>query len=370
MVERVRHMVVKEFIQVFRDRRNWVMLFLTPLIQLFMFGYIVTTDVNNVITAFYDLDRSRESREFARRLESSGYFSIRYTPGSAGEIRELLDRGKVLCALQINRGFGSDLKRGIPTEIQVIVDGTDSNTATVAMGYATKVITQYANDFMAPAIMARQLKVDFRTRVWYNPDLRSRNYNVPGVIASIIMLTCLLLTSSAVVRERETGTMEQLMVTPIRPIELMLGKTIPFAMISFADMAIVTTVGIFWFHIPMKGALVLLLLGTSVYLLSVLGIGLFLSTIAKTLQQSLMATMFFFMPSMLLSGFMFPIENMPVIFQYLTYLNPLRYFLIIIRGVFLKGSGVHLLWPQMGALLFLGTVIIMLSSLRFRKRLG
>ena len=370
MFGRIKHMVIKEFIQTFRERRNWVLLFGTPLIQLFMFGYVVTTDVNNISTALYDRDKTPESRELARRLQSSGYFTITDYPQSPDEIRDLLDRGKVLCAIQINERFASHIAARRPAEVQVLVDGTDSNTAMIAMNYAAKIINQYAADLVSPSPKAQLVPIDFRTRVWYNPDLKSRNYNVPGVIASIIMLMCLMLTSMAVVREREMGTMEQLMVSPIRPIELMLGKTIPFAIISFGDMILVTTVGVFWFDITIRGALIFLFMGTSVYLLSVLGLGLFLSTILKTQQQALMATMFFNMPAMLLSGFMFPIENMPEAFQYLTYLNPLRYFLIIIRGIFLKGSGFDVLWPQMAALLVLGVIIITLSSLRFRKRLA
>ena len=370
MRERITQIIVKEFIQTLRDKRRWMLLFGAPIIQLFLFGYVVTTDVNNISTALYDLDRSQESRELARRLEASGYFNVRYAPQSPGEIRDLIDRGEVLCAIQINRNFAKDLKKRIPTEIQVIVDGTDSNTAMVALSYVTKVIAKYAWEYAVNTVGTVLSPPDFRTRVWYNPDLKSRNYNVPGVIASIIMITCIMLTSMAIVREREVGTMEQLMVTPIRPVELILGKTIPFAIIGLLDMFMVTVAGVLWFGITIKGSLLLLLMGTSVYLLSILGIGLFISTILKTQQQSLLATMFFNMPAMLLSGFMFPIENMPVIFQYITYLNPLRYFLVIIRGIFLKGNGFVVLWPQMAALFVLGTVIITISSFRFRKRLG
>ncbi len=370
MFGRIKHIMIKEFIQTFRDRRYWLLLFGAPLLQLFMFGYIVTTDVQNVSTALYDLDKSPQSRELARRLQVSGYFDINYYPNSSDEIRELLDRGKVLCAIQIEERFAEHMAARKPAEIQVLVDGTDSNTAIIAMNYATKIITQYGTEVHAPSAKAKLIPIDFRARFWYNPDLRSRNYNVPGVIASIIMLICLMLTSMAIVREREMGTMEQLMVSPVKPIELMLGKTLPFAIMSFVDMTLVTSVGVFWFDITIKGALVFLFLGTSVYLLSVLGVGLFLSTILRTQQQSLMAAMFFNMPAMLLSGFMFPIENMPEVFQYLTYLNPLRYFLIIIRGIFLKGSGFDVLWPQMAALLVLGSIIITLSALRFKKRLS
>lgn len=369
MFERIRHMVIKEFIQVFRDRRMIAIVFVVPIMQLLVFGYAVTTDVNNISTAVYDLDRSSESRELVRRLVSSGYFSIRYFAESAQEIQDLLDRGRVIASIQINRGFSSDLKQGNRTDVQILVDGTDSNTAAIAVDYANKVILKYAKE-KTPALSASPVRIDVRPRAWYNPDLRSRNYNVPGVIAFVIMLTCLLLTSMAVVREREIGTIEQLMVTPLKPIELMLGKTIPFAIIGFFDMAIVTIVAVLKFDIPIKGSLMLLPVSTAIYLLSALGIGLFISTISKTQQQALMATFLFYAPAVLLSGFMFPIENMPEIIQYGTYLNPLRYFLVILRGLFLKGNGVDILWPQMTALLVLGIAVIAFSSLRFKKRLG
>ncbi|MBA4418771.1 MAG: ABC transporter permease [Syntrophus sp. (in: bacteria)] len=369
MFERIRHLIIKEFIQAFRDNRTVFLLFVTPLIQLFLFGYVATFDVNSISTAFYDLDRSYESRELARRLESSGYFAIKYRPESQQEIQDLVDRGHVLCAIQINRGFAKDLKRGTPTQIQVIVDGTDSNTAMIAMGYVNTVIAGYGKERMNSLIRAKLSKIEFRTRVWYNPDLKSRNYMVPGVIAVIIMLTCLLVTSMSVVRERELGTMEQIMVTPIRPIELMLGKTIPSAIIGFFDMSLVTVVGVFWFDVPIKGAFLFLFLCTAVYLLPILGIGLFISTISKTQQQAIMATFFFFQPSILLSGFATPIENMPDIFQYVTYLNPLRYFLVIVRGIFLKGVGINVLWPEVLALFVLGVTILILSALRFKKRM-
>jgi len=376
MFERIRRVVVKEFIQLFRDRRMKAIVFVIPIMQLIVFGYAVTTDVNDIRTAIYDLDRTAESRELFRRLEASGYFSIRYSVQSPAEIQELLDRGKITAAIQVNRGFSADIKRKQQTGIQILVDGTDSNTATVAMDYANRIILKYARDLGTSALLISPLPapvrggIELNALAWYNPELKSKNYNVPGVIAFVIMLTCLLLTSMAVVREREIGTMEQLMVTPIRPLELILGKTIPFALIGFFDMLLVTAVAFLKFDIPMKGSFALLIAATAVYLLSVLGMGLFISTIAKTQQQALMATFLFYVPAVLLSGFMFPVDNMPEVIQYGTYLNPLRYFLVIIRGIFLKGNGIAVLWPQMAALLVLGLVVMTISSLRFSKRLG
>lgn len=369
MFERIKNLVVKEFIHYFRQKRTIFFLVATPLIQITLFGYVATMDVDNISTGLYDLDRSSESREFARRLQGSGYFTIKRLPDSPAEMKTLIDRGDVLCAIEINRGFGKDLRRKIPTEIQVIVDGTDSNTALIAMSYVNTIINRYSGEFSGSPIVANLRPLDLRTRVWYNPDLRSRNYMVPGVIALIVMLTCLLLTSMSIVREREVGTMEQLMVTPIRPVELMLGKTIPAAMVGYFDMALVTAFGVFWFGVPVHGALGLLVLCTGAYLLSVLGIGLFISTISRTQQQAMTATFFFFQPAILLSGFATPIETMPVVFQYVTYLSPLRYFLTIVRGIFLKGVGIEILWPQIAALIVLGAAILSASALRFKKRM-
>jgi ABC-2 type transport system permease protein len=369
-IERIKQIVIKEFIQVFRDKKMRFFVFGPPIIQIILFGYAVTMDVNTITTAVLDLDKSYESRELIQRFEASGYFTITHTPASVGEIRELLDRGKVLCALQINRGFGKDLKKGVPTEVQVIVDGTYSNTALIAQGYTNRIIGKFSLDKMRPNLKVSGATIDLRPTAWYNPDLKSRNYFVPGVIATVILIISLMLTSMAVVREREVGTMEQLMVTPIKPIELMLGKTIPFGVIGLFDMLLVTVVGVFWFDVPIRGSLLILFAGTSIYLLSVLGTGLFISTVSKTQQQALMASMLFTMPAILLSGFAFPIESMPDIFQYVTYFNPLRYFLVIIRGVFLKGIGLDILWPQMAVLFVIGCVVMTLSALRFRKRLG
>ena len=366
-IERIKQMVIKEFIQIFRDKRMKAIVFFVPVMQTLVFGYAVTTDVNNVPTAVYDLDQSSESRELMRRFSASGYFDVKFNADSTSQLQDALDRGTITLAFQINRGFSSDLKKHKPTAIQVLVDGTDSNTAMVAVDYVNRIVQKYGRDLSGASVPQR---LDVRSRAWYNPELKSKNYNVPGVIAMVIMLTSLLLTSMAIVREREIGTMEQLMVTPLRPVELILGKTIPFALIAIFDVVLVTIIASLTFHIPIRGSLLLLLFSTVIYLLSVLGIGLFISTIAKTLQQAMMATFLYYMPAVLLSGFMFPIENMPAVFQYVTYANPLRYFLVIIRGIFLKGNGITILWPQMTGLLVLGIAMVTVSSLRFRKRLG
>ncbi len=367
MNERIRQMVLKEFIQIFRDKRMKAIVFVIPLLQTMVFGYAVTMDVNNIPTVVCDLDNSLASRELIRQFSASGYFEVKRFLSRPDDIRGLLDQSEATVAIQINHGFSSDLHRRIPVSVQLIVDGTDSNTGTVALDYASRIVLKYSKSLLHPG-SGNPLRIDVRPRAWYNPELKSKNYNVPGVIAMVIMITSLLLTSMAVVREREMGTMEQLMVTPLRPIELILGKTVPFAIIAFFDMVLVTVFGILVFDIPIRGSLYLLPLSTAIYLLSILGIGLVISTFAQTQQQALMSTFLFYMPAVLLSGFIFPIENMPRIFQYVTYLNPLRYFLVIIRGVFLKGSGFDILWPHMSALLLMGIVVLALSTLRFRKR--
>lgn len=370
ILRRIKHMVVKEFIQIFRDKKMKPIIFVTPVIQLIVFGYAVTMDVTNIRMAVFDLDKTSVTREIARRFEGSGYFRIDHFPGSDGAVRELLDRGAATVVLHFDHGFTSDLEARRRASAQILIDGTDSNTALVAAGYATGILTQYSREIAAQTPWRPHGTLDVRPRAWYNADLKSKNYNVPGVIAMMILVVCLLLTSMAIVREREIGTMEQLMVTPIRPAELILGKTIPFAIIGFFDMFLVTLVGVIWFDVPIRGSIPLLVLATAVYLLSVLGFGLFISTVSRTQQQAMMATFLFFVPAILLSGLMFPIENMPPAIQYITYLNPLRYFLVIIRGIFLKGIGMAILWPQFLALFLLGASVVATSSLRFKKRLG
>ena len=375
MFERLRHMLVKEFIQILRDPRMKAIVFVTPILQLVVLGYAVTTDVREIPTAVADFDRTQAARELVRRFERSGYFRVVERVDEARALGRLLDAGRVKAALQLDPGFDTDLKRGRTALVQILVDGTDSNTAGVVADYASRIVFEYNRDAARSGAGAVALagpgagEVELRARVWYNPDLRSRNFYVPGVMAILIMLTSLLLTSMAIVREREIGTMEQLMVTPIRPVELILGKTLPFALIGFFDVALITAVAVFWFAVPIRGSLLLLFGATALYLLSALGIGLFISTVSRTQQQALMTTFFFFQPAMLLSGFVFPIANMPEAIQYLTYLNPLRYFLVIIRGIFLKGSGADVLWPHMLALFLLGSGVLTVSALRFRKRL-
>src|SRR5574340_1774973 len=375
MWERIYRMLVKEFIQVLRDPRMKALIFVMPVIQLIMFGYAVTTDVDHIKTAVCDLDKSPQSRALIERFTASGYFTVVDYPERPERLGELLDRGEAIIGIQINRGFADDLRSGRQAAIQTLVDGTDSNTGTVAMDYAQRITQAFSEERAAPGDLAeiaqpRDRPVEVRSRAWFNPDLKSRYFNVPGVIAVVLLLISLLLTAMAIVREREIGTMEQLMVTPIRPLELILGKTLPFVIICFVDVLLVTLIGVNWFHVPIYSSLWLLMLGAGLYLMSTIGIGLFISTVSHTQQQALMSSFFFYLPAVLLSGFMFPISNMPEPAQWLTYLNPLRYFLVIIRDIFLKGSGWEILWPQFAALAVLGTALLTMSSLRFKKRMA
>jgi ABC-2 type transport system permease protein len=376
MRERIRHMLKKEFIQALRDPRMRAILFVMPVVQLIVFGYAVTTDVKHVATAVYDLDATVASRELVSRFADSGYFEVVEYVASDDRARELLDRGRVSAVLRMNPGFEGDLRAGRTARLQLLLDGSDSNTAGIVANYAARIVAQYSEQILLER-MERQhglvrdvTRVPLEARAWFNENLESRNFYVPGVVAILVTLITLLLTSMAVVREKEIGTMEQIMVTPITPLEFILGKTVPFALISFFDVILVTSVGVLWFDVPVRGSPLTLLFSTGLYLMTTLGVGLVISTFSQTQQQAMMATFFFYMPAMLLSGFMFPIANMPTVVQWLTYLNPLRYFLVIIRGIFLKGVGVNILWPQMLALLVIGVVTLGLASRRFHKTLA
>jgi len=376
MLERLKCMLVKEIIQALRDPRMRFILFIIPAIQTVIFGYAVNTDVRNVTTAVYDQDNTPESRDLIARFQRSGYFLITEHIGREGQVRELMDRGEVKAILRMNRGFGAELGAGRTAPLQIILDGTDSNTAGIVLNYASRIAARFNDELrstqlprsrgLAPSASGVQLQ----SRAWFNENLESRNYYVPAVIANLVLIITMLLSSMAVVREKEIGTMEQMIVTPITKSEFILGKTIPFVLIGFVDVAVITAVSAFWFDVPIRGSLLLLFGATALFLMSTLGFGLFISTISTTQQQAMMSSFFFIFPAMLLSGFAFPIENMPRVVQYFTYLNPLRYYLVIIRGIFLKGVGADILWPQMAGLLVLGSAILAFAVTRFRKTIA
>jgi ABC-2 type transport system permease protein len=376
MFDRIKEMLVKEFIQIFRDPKMKGVIFMMPIIQVLVFGYAVTTDVNHIPTAVHDLDNSRASRELTSRFVKSGYFDVIEYVSDESRARELLDRGEASVVLRFNKGFGDHLRAGRTARVQLVVDGTDSNTAGIVLNYSTQIALKFSQKVLITRFtrlrgsFEKPGHVEMQTRAWFNENLESRNFYVPGVIAIIVMLITLMLTSMAIVREKEIGTMEQIMVTPISPAEFILGKTLPFALIGFADVIVITLIGVFWFEVPIRGNLLLLFLATGLYLMTTLGVGLLISTVSQTQQQAMMSTFFFYFPAVLLSGFMFPIANMPESVQWLTYLNPLRYFLVIIRGIFLKGVGSSVLWPQILALATMGVFTLGLASRRFRKTLA
>jgi len=376
MRERIRHMLVKEFLQLFRDPKLRRMVLLMPLVQVMVFGYAVTTDVHRVPTAVVDFDGSASSRELLSRFSASGYFRFVSRTRDPDEASRLLDEGKAGAILRIDEGFAQDLRAGRTAVLQVIVDGTDSNTAGIVLDYSGRIAGEYSGQVLLTrrsrllgAVPPRK-GIELVPRAWFNENLESRNFYVPGVIALIVMLITLTLSSMAVVREKEVGTIEQILVSPITPAEFILGKTLPFAFVGYADVLMIAGIGVFWFDVPIRGSLPLLLLATTFYLMTTLGIGLFISTVSGTQQQAMMTVFFFYFPAVLLSGFMFPIANMPVLVQYLTYANPLRYFLVVLRGIFLKGAGPETLWPQMAALLVMGLVTLYFTTRRFRKTLS
>ncbi len=366
MWERIGVILRKEFIQALREPRMRVLLFLPPVLQLVIFGLAVNLDIDHARIAWMDMDRTQESRELAMRFFSTSRFDLSGVPGNEQEVQAALDRGDAQAVVRVLPGFARDLARGRAPEVQVLVDGSNSNSASLISAYAGQVIAEYAAS-LRPSTRFPQIAAE--PRVWFNPNLYSRNYFIPGVIANIILIVTMTLTALAIVREKEAGTMEQLMVTPMRPIELMLGKTLPFAVVGLIDLVLVTAVALLVFRIPLRGSFLLLVVSAILYLMTSLGAGLFFSTISQTQQQAMMGSLFFTMPAFMLSGFTFPIRNMPTVVQYLSYLDPIRYFIEIVRGIFLKGVGVSVLWPQLICLAVFGTGVLALSAFRFRKTL-
>jgi ABC-2 type transport system permease protein len=368
---RIREMVRKEFIQLFRDKKNRPILVMAPIIQLLVFGYVVNYDIRDIRIALMDQSGTQESRLLTDTFTAGRIFRVTHLPATPRELEDLLLAGKIDLGIKIPPDFSSRIRHGETAAVQILADGSMSNMASVRIAYATMVLDRF-NGAMVRELTMRDLhygKIDGRIRTWYNPNLDSQHFFVPGIVAFLVMLISLLMTSIAIIKEREAGTMEQLIVTPLRPIELIIGKTIPYTIIALAQMVVVTGFALYWFDLPLAGSVSLLFLATCLFLLSTLGIGLFISTVSKTQQQAMMTTFFFILPFFMLSGFVFPIVNMPEVVQWLTYLNPLRYFLVIIRGIFLKGVGFHVLWTQYAALAVLGVAVFAGAIGRFRKRL-
>ena len=376
MFERLKAMLIKEFIQVFRDPRMRIVLFVIPILQTVIFSYAVNMDVKNVPTAILDRDNSSESRGLAAMMASSGYFAITERISADGDMRRLLDRGDVRVVLNIEHGFSERLLRGDTAQLQVLLDGSDSNTAGIIMGYLARLALAY-NTGLQSDYAARHLgspphigQVQLVTRAWFNENLASPPFYVPAVITNILFIITMLLSSLAIVREKEIGTIEQVIVTPIRKREFILGKTLPFVLIGYIDVALISIVGTLVFDVPVRGSLWLLFLATTLFLMSSLGIGLLISTVSQTQQQAMMTAFFIIFPAMLLSGFAFPIENMPEPVQWLTLLNPLRYYMVVIRGIFMKGVGWAALWEQLAALTAIGVAVLSIAIGRFSKTLA
>jgi len=366
---RIKQIILKEFIQLFRDKRIRIILFMPPIIQLIAYGYAANFDIKHVRTVIYDADVSQDSRQFIDLFAHSRYFEVSFVQGKKA-LASAITKGKATLGIYIHPRFAYYLHKGHGAPVEFILDGTDSNAALVVVRYVTSIINQFNQEYLKKRLASLKPQwVELRTRNWFNKNLVSRHSFVPCIIAILAMHVAVFLTSIALAREKETGTMEQLLVTPIRPAELILGKIIPYACIALFDVILITLISIGWFKIVLKGNPFLLLSGLFCFLLPALGVGIFISTVSRTQQQTMMAASFYFMPAILLSGFIFPIENMPKVVQYLTYLNPLRYFIIIVRGVFLQGADFNALYPQYFGLIILGIFTLGLSVIKFKKRL-
>ena len=368
--------LVKEFLQFIRDPKMFMIVIVAPVIQLIFLGYAANRDIKNVQTVVFDRDRSESSRQFVRNFEKSGYFSMDYYVSDYNEMSRLIDNGKAITGIVIPENFEKDLNTGVTAKVQFIIDGSDGNKASIAAGYIQNIASAYSKNIAVENIEKAGIKTSIAgtiepvSRIWYNADLSTRNYMLPGIVGLILIIITTNLSSLAIVKEREIGTLEQLIVTPVKPYQIILGKLIPFAILGIVSMTLVLSVMTFWFGIYVKGSLIFLFVSSFIFMLSTLGLGLFVSTISRTQQQAMITAAFLvIMPMIFLSGFSFPVENMPVIIQYVTYLIPLKYFLVIIRGIVLKGLGLSELWIECTVLLSMGIFILISSSLRFRKRL-
>jgi ABC-2 type transport system permease protein len=371
------NIIIKEFLQLKRDPRLFGIVFIAPVIQLVVLGYAANLDVNTVHTAVFDQDKSVTSRNFIWKFQHSGYFEIDDYVDNYKQITDDINSGKVLWALVIPKDFEKNINRRQTAPIQTIFDGSDANKTSISFGYVQGIVSSYSKNIMLKVTDKNGMKNPIagsltpEQRVWYNPELTTRVYMVPSIMGLILMVITTILMSMAIVKEREIGTLEQLIVTPIKPYQLIIGKVVPFIILGFIDVLVVLSVMIFWFGIGVRGSFIFLVFSSFLFVLSTLGIGLFISTISKTQQQAMMVAQFaIMMPMIYLSGFAFPIENMPKLVQYLTYIIPLRYYITILRAVVLKGASFTELIPETLMLMLFGVVILFASSLRFKKRMN
>jgi ABC-2 type transport system permease protein len=368
MWQRIAALVRKEFLALFKDRRGRVVLVVPPLVQLLVFGYAATFDLERIPYALYNEDPGGAARELVAALDGSRHFERVATLGSNGEIAPLVDARKVLMVVHIGPQFGRDLLLGDPAPLQVIVDGRNSNTALVAINYLRTVVDQYNRDWLSGRGAAGP-PVNIETRAWFNPNLESRWFFIPGIVGVITLLITMLVTAMSVAREREQGTFDQLLVTPLRPVEILIGKALPGFLIGAAEATVIILIATLWFDVPLRGNGALLYAGLALFLLSAVGVGLMISSIAVTQQQGLLGAFLFMVPAVTLSGFATPIANMPPAVQAVTLLDPLRYFLVVLRKLFLEGVSfdvlVHQLWPMA----LIGVVSLAIAGWLFRNRM-
>jgi ABC-2 type transport system permease protein len=362
----------KELFHIVRDRRTLAVMFLIPIVQLFLLGYAATTDIEHLLTAVVDADRTVQSRELVEAYKASNYFDIVSYVDSEEDLARMVDQGAIRAGMVIPAGYGAAVVAGETGSVAFVVDGSDptianavlSSAQSVGQAQSTRIVEQRLG--ISPEDM---MAVEVRSRVWYNPEMKSANFMIPGMMAVILYFLTSLLTALSIVREREAGTVEQLMVTPIRPVELVLGKVLPYVAVSFFNVLEVLTIAVFWFGVPVNGSVALLLVLSAVFLVTCLGIGIFVSSVSNTQQEAMLLVFFTLLPSIFLAGYLFPLEAMPSFLQTISYLIPLRYMVSIMRGIIVKGVGLEVLAGQVGALLIFGVVIMAFAARRFRKRL-
>ncbi|MDY6904733.1 MAG: ABC transporter permease [Thermodesulfobacteriota bacterium] len=375
MFSRIKQMLIKEFLQIFRDPRMRLVVLGMPVIQMMVMAFALNTDVTKIRTALLDMDKSPTSRELLDEFTAGGYFRITHEAHSWDDMVSLLDHGDVRALIHIPAGYARDLKSGKTARVQVITDGTDSNTAAIVKGYSQRIIQAYSNRLLAKrlagkGITAPPIAMETVSRAWFNTNQESKYYYVPALIAVMLFIFSIMLTSIGIVKEKEIGTIEQVMVTPIRKIEFIFGKTIPYMLTGYFTMSVMFVVARLIFNVHVAGNIPLLYALTGIYLCGNMGVALVISASASTQQQALLTSFLFIMPGVMLSGFMFPIKNMPVSVQYLTHANPIRWYLEILRGIVMKGVGMEALWPQVAWQSCLAVIFIFLAAKRFRKTLS
>lgn len=369
MWTRIRALVVKEFLAIWRDKRSRVVLIVPPIVQLLVFGYAATFDVTHIATAIYNEDAGLPSRDLIARFEGSPAFDVTARIEREEQIAELIDPRQVSLVLHIGQDFSRDIRSRQPARIQLIVDGRESNTALIVLGYAGAIVAEFNRDW-ARSHGQPQPPASLVTRAWFNPNLETRWFFIPGIVAILTLVVTMVVTALSVAREREVGTFEQLLVTPLRPAEILIGKSLPAYIIGLGEATVIVAAAVFWFGIPFRGELALLYAGLTLYLLAAIGVGLMISSISRTQQQAILGAFLFVVPAVILSGFATPIANMPEVVQHLTLLNPVRYFLIVVRGLFLEGLPAELVVRQLWPMALIAAVSLTAAAWMFRHRMA